>query len=414
MGAVTNHRSSPTDMVYTAYGGIEFENKIWDVARIVLEEWTGLTLKRANLYGVRVYQEGSILAPHVDRLPLVAAATINVAQDVDEDWPFEIYGHDGKAYNITMKPGDMVLYEIHSVIHGRPFPLKGRSYGNVFIHFEPIGHLDLTEEDLQDELPFYIVKGSTYERGWRQKHEEEKKLKRKKSPKKQKKIVKHEETKKLDGKENYIKLSQINTDLNATNKDRKLVKSDALKHQSKIEGGKYGIDLSWPIHHDKASNNYAWLPHNIDPKNHEVPRSLKDKPVQHFGDRQSLYEKTIQGCREFYGHEAYHCDEREKSRVELALMQPRSMHNYTDLGFKVMKAPADLMSLIYELYEQNLHRASPETWLKGNAVTNHWSSPTDMVYTAYGGIEFENKIWDVARIVLEEWTGLTLKRANLY
>jgi prolyl 4-hydroxylase len=62
---------------------------------------------------------------------------INVDQDVDEDWPLEVYGHDGKAYNVTMKPGDMVLYESHSIIHGRPFPLKGRFYANIFVHFEP-------------------------------------------------------------------------------------------------------------------------------------------------------------------------------------------------------------------------------------------------------------------------------------
>jgi hypothetical protein len=36
--------------------------------------------------------------------------------------------------------GEMVLYESHSVIHGRPFPLKGRFYANIFIHFEPVGH----------------------------------------------------------------------------------------------------------------------------------------------------------------------------------------------------------------------------------------------------------------------------------
>ncbi len=53
-----------------------------------------------------------------DRLPLVSSAIINVAQDVDEPWPLEVIGHDGKAYNITMEPGDLVLYESHSVIHG--------------------------------------------------------------------------------------------------------------------------------------------------------------------------------------------------------------------------------------------------------------------------------------------------------
>jgi len=40
-----------------------------------------------------------------------------------------------------MKPGDMVLYESHSLIHGRPFPLKGRFFANIFIHFEPTGNL---------------------------------------------------------------------------------------------------------------------------------------------------------------------------------------------------------------------------------------------------------------------------------
>ena len=32
------------------------------------------------------------------------------------------------------------MYESHSILHGRPFPLKGRMYANVFIHFEPVGH----------------------------------------------------------------------------------------------------------------------------------------------------------------------------------------------------------------------------------------------------------------------------------
>ena len=58
------------------------------------------------------------MAPHVDRLPLVSSAIINVDQDVDEPWPLEVIGHDGIAVNITMVPGDLVLYESHSVIHG--------------------------------------------------------------------------------------------------------------------------------------------------------------------------------------------------------------------------------------------------------------------------------------------------------
>jgi hypothetical protein len=73
------------------------------------------------------------------RIPLVSSCIINVDQDVDEPWPLEVVGHDGIARNITMTPGDMILYESHSVIHGRPFPFEGRFMANVFVHFEPVG-----------------------------------------------------------------------------------------------------------------------------------------------------------------------------------------------------------------------------------------------------------------------------------
>jgi hypothetical protein len=55
-----------------------------------------------------------------------------------------------------MEPGDMVLYESHSVMHGRPFPYTGEYYANVFIHFEPDPELIENAND----LPTYILEGS--------------------------------------------------------------------------------------------------------------------------------------------------------------------------------------------------------------------------------------------------------------
>jgi len=151
-------------------GGYSLRQKIWNAARDTISEWTGQQLAECSLYGIRVYKEGAVLAPHVDRLPLVSSAIINVDQDVDEPWPLEVIGHDGIAHNITMvpgtslpshlsipssevsthlclisqfcfsTPGDLVLYESHSILHGRPFPLKGRFMANVFVHFEPVRH----------------------------------------------------------------------------------------------------------------------------------------------------------------------------------------------------------------------------------------------------------------------------------
>jgi prolyl 4-hydroxylase len=79
-----------------------------------------------------------------------------------------------------MEPGDMVLYESGSLLHGRPFPLKGRSYANIFIHFEPTGRpSSVPPEEYVDTLddfypPYLIVDSPEYSHwaernpgGWR-------------------------------------------------------------------------------------------------------------------------------------------------------------------------------------------------------------------------------------------------------
>jgi len=122
----TNHWKAKTHMLnvenpHLEGGGMALKNKIWEAAENTLSRWMETDkypLTPTSLYGIRMYSEGAVLAPHVDRLPLVMSAIINVAQDVEEPWPLELYGHDGKAYNVTMEPGDMLLYESHSVIHG--------------------------------------------------------------------------------------------------------------------------------------------------------------------------------------------------------------------------------------------------------------------------------------------------------
>jgi len=157
----TNHWSSPTKMLRV---DTPLRKDIWDASKTALEEWTGVELSPTSLYGVRVYTDGAVLAPHVDRNPLVISAIINVAQDVDEPWPLEVYGHDGRAYNVTMDVGDIVFYESHSVIHGRPFPLKGRHYANVFVHFEPLGHsLQHEEANTDDEESLEYL----YQKAWK-------------------------------------------------------------------------------------------------------------------------------------------------------------------------------------------------------------------------------------------------------
>ena len=84
-------------------------------------------------------------------------------QDVDEPWPVEVYSHDGQAHNVTMMPGDMVLYESHTVLHGRPHPLKGRFYANVFVHFIPVDHDANNEELVKTKLKNLKLGGHEHE-----------------------------------------------------------------------------------------------------------------------------------------------------------------------------------------------------------------------------------------------------------
>jgi prolyl 4-hydroxylase len=155
--------------------GTGLKQKIWDAAKSTIEQWTGMELQPTSMYGIRMYTEGAVLNPHADRLPLVSSCIINVDQDLDEPWPLEVYDRAGRAVNVTMEPGDMVLYESGSLIHGRPFPLKGRHYANIFIHFEPTGrpladHSGAYLDTLDNFLPPYLVPGTPEIENWTRGH----------------------------------------------------------------------------------------------------------------------------------------------------------------------------------------------------------------------------------------------------
>jgi hypothetical protein len=103
-----------------------------------LQEWFGGPLELTSIYGVRKYQNGSVLRMHVDTVNThVVSAIINVDQGVDKDWPLIILDHDDVEHTLYMQPGDMLFYESAKLLHGRPEPFVGSHYDNVFIHYKP-------------------------------------------------------------------------------------------------------------------------------------------------------------------------------------------------------------------------------------------------------------------------------------
>jgi hypothetical protein len=87
--------------------------------------------------------------------------------------------------------------------------------------------------------------------------------------------------------------------------------------------------------------------------------------------------------------------------------------NYTDVGFKKIRAPEKVFKLIKEFWDKNKDKGKPENWGIGNTYTNNWISMTDMVSVEDtglrgGGSALKQHIWDSARDTIQEWTGQEL------
>ena len=104
----------------------------------VLEVWSGIKLEPTYVYGIRIYHNGAVLDLHRDRIGThIISAIINVDQDVNTEWPLFIEDNDYRQHEVFLKPGEIVYYEGGRLLHGRPIPLDGRWYANIFCHFKP-------------------------------------------------------------------------------------------------------------------------------------------------------------------------------------------------------------------------------------------------------------------------------------
>jgi len=117
----------------------EFNRNLGRELKALHEEWSGMELKEAACYGIRVYQPGSYLYNHVDRTAThIISSTICVAHYLHKPWPLYIEDIDGSPHEISMEPGEMVFYEGAKLMHGRPYPLEGRFYAGLFLHYTPV------------------------------------------------------------------------------------------------------------------------------------------------------------------------------------------------------------------------------------------------------------------------------------
>lgn len=120
----------------------ELREEIHNALKLMMEQWCGKDLLPTYVYGIRIYHRGAVLKCHQDRLEThIISAIINVDQQVDEDWPLVIDDNYCRRHQVRLKPGEIIFYEGGRLTHGRPFPLKGDSFANIFCHFKPADYI---------------------------------------------------------------------------------------------------------------------------------------------------------------------------------------------------------------------------------------------------------------------------------
>lgn len=103
------------------------------------EAWSGLPLTEAACYGIRVYQAGAYLHKHADPIAThVISGTICIDHCLSKPWPLYIEDDQGTPHEISIDPGEMVMYESARLPHGRPHPLDGKFYAGIFVHYTPV------------------------------------------------------------------------------------------------------------------------------------------------------------------------------------------------------------------------------------------------------------------------------------
>lgn len=101
----------------------------------------------------------------------VISSITHIAHNYDNDsepWPIQIENHKtGELVSVSLQPGQMLFYESARSLHGRMTELKGKYYGSVFIHYQPVDPKvwDYTVDDVIGAIPPHWRDGVTEDRG---------------------------------------------------------------------------------------------------------------------------------------------------------------------------------------------------------------------------------------------------------
>jgi hypothetical protein len=102
----------------------------------------GIKLEATSAYGVRLYQNLSSLVMHYDKIRShVISSIVHIAHEYDDDnepWPIQIEDHYGNLHTVNLEEGQTLFYESAKCLHGRMKEFRGKYYGSIFLHYQPV------------------------------------------------------------------------------------------------------------------------------------------------------------------------------------------------------------------------------------------------------------------------------------
>ena len=99
------------------YNNIEV-SKTQIKALLTIENETGLKLYPTYSYA-RIYNRNCVLKPHTDRPACEISVTINIGHEGESTWPISIKDFRGVAHEVSLNPGDGLIYHGCELEHWR-------------------------------------------------------------------------------------------------------------------------------------------------------------------------------------------------------------------------------------------------------------------------------------------------------
>jgi hypothetical protein len=120
------------EKAYFAYG-LPATEALLTMLMPTVEKETGTELLPTYSYS-RVYMPGAWLKKHTDRPACEVSATVALAQRTDKAWPIFLESKDGQTVEVTLSPGDMLIYAGMEMPHWRD-PFDGQWQVQAFLHY---------------------------------------------------------------------------------------------------------------------------------------------------------------------------------------------------------------------------------------------------------------------------------------